>query len=209
MEQKTYEFTAKIIAEPDSGGAYVEIPFDVKAAFGKSRVSVHATFDGEPYDGQIVKMGTPCHILGLRKDIRAKIGKQPGDSVGVTVTERVKPAAAPSADPIGEYIASEAPEIQPLLRQVRETIRAAAPEATEKIAWNMPTFWQGENLIHFVANKRHIGIYPGGEAVGVFAERLTGYKTSKGAIQFPLDRPIDYELIADIVRWRLGQRPVL
>ncbi|MDR3119971.1 MAG: DUF1801 domain-containing protein [Clostridiales bacterium] len=99
--------------------------------------------------------------------------------------------------------------MQPLLRQVRETIRAAAPEATEKIAWNMPTFWQGENLIHFVANKRHIGIYPGGEAVGVFAERLTGYKTSKGAIQFPLDRPIDYELIADIVRWRLGQRPVL
>ena len=75
----------------------------------------------------------------------------------------------------------------------------------EKISWNMPTFWQKENLIHFAANKKHIGIYPGGEAVGAYAERLTGYKTSKGAIQFPLNKAIDYELIADIVRWRLSQ----
>jgi hypothetical protein len=72
---KTYTFTAEIIAESDHGGAYIEIPLDVKAEFSKSRVSVHATFDGEPYDGQIVKMETPCHIIGVRKDIRAKIGK--------------------------------------------------------------------------------------------------------------------------------------
>jgi len=69
----------------------------------------------------------------------------------------------------------------------------------------MPTFWQGENLVHFAAFKNHIGIYPGGEAVGVFSERLSGYKTSKGAIQFPLNKPIDHELIADIVRWRVEQ----
>ena len=69
-------------------GAYVEIPFDVRAEFGRERVLVHATFDGEPYDGQVVKMGTPCHIIGLRKDIRAKIGKQPGNSVRVTLKER-------------------------------------------------------------------------------------------------------------------------
>ena len=56
-------------------GAYVEVPFDVKAEFGKGRVLVHATFDGEPYNGQVVKMGTPCHIIGLRKDIRAIITK--------------------------------------------------------------------------------------------------------------------------------------
>jgi len=67
----------------------------------------------------------------------------------------------------------------------------------------MPTFWQGENLVHFAAFRKHIGLYPGGEAVGAFAQRLEGYKTSKGAIQFPLDRPIDHTLIADIVRWRL------
>jgi uncharacterized protein YdhG (YjbR/CyaY superfamily) len=64
----------------------------------------------------------------------------------------------------------------------------------------MPTFWQGENLIHFAAFKKHIGLYPGGEAIAVFAERLPGYKTSKGAIQLLLAKPIDYELIADIVR---------
>jgi uncharacterized protein YdhG (YjbR/CyaY superfamily) len=203
MNDKTYTFTTEIVAEPDHGGAYIEIPLDVKAEFGKSRVSVHATFDGEPYDGQIVKMGTEGHILGVRRDIRAKISKQPGDSVNVTVAERVKPTAVPTDDPIGDYIATESPDVQPLLQQIRETIRTAAPEATEKISWSMPTFWQGENLIHFVANKRHIGIYPGGEAVAMFAERLTGYKTSKGAIQFPLNKPIDYELIADIVRWRL------
>ncbi|MDR1563337.1 MAG: DUF1801 domain-containing protein [Oscillospiraceae bacterium] len=96
--------------------------------------------------------------------------------------------------------------MQPLLQQIREAIHAAAPDAIEKMSWQMPTFWQGENLIHFAANKKHIGIYPGGEAVGVFAERLTGYKTSKGAIQLPLEKPIDYALIADIVRWRLKNR---
>jgi uncharacterized protein YdhG (YjbR/CyaY superfamily) len=105
---------------------------------------------------------------------------------------------------INEYIAEQSAEVQPLLQKIRETIRTAAPDAAEKISWNMPTFWQKENLIHFAANKKHIGIYPGGEAVGVFAERLVGYKTSKGAIQFPLNKPIDYELIADIVRWRLS-----
>jgi len=104
---------------------------------------------------------------------------------------------------IDEYIAAQAEEVRPLLQSIRETILAAAPEATEKISWQMPTFWQGENLIHFAAFKKHIGIYPGGEAVGVFAERLTGYKTSKGAIQFPLGKPIDHELISDIVQWRL------
>ena len=88
MNPKAYEFDAVIIKEPDHGGAYVEIPFDVNTEFGKSRVPVHATFDGEPYDGSLVKMGTDCHILGVRKDIRAKIGKQPGDLVHVTLRKR-------------------------------------------------------------------------------------------------------------------------
>lgn len=85
---KIYEFEAEIKKVPDIDGAYVEIPFDVKAEFGKGRVSVHATFDGEPYDGSLVRMKTPCHIIGIRKEIRAKIGKQPGDRVKVTIQER-------------------------------------------------------------------------------------------------------------------------
>jgi len=83
--RKTYEFDAVIIKNPDMDAAYIEIPFDVKEVFGKGRVPVRATFDGEPYDGQLVRMGTPCHIIGIRKDIRAKIGKQPGDTVHVTI----------------------------------------------------------------------------------------------------------------------------
>ncbi len=104
---------------------------------------------------------------------------------------------------IDEYIAAQPEDVRPLLQSIRGTIRAAAPEAIEKIAWRMPTFWQGENLIHFAAFKKHIGLYPGGEATAAFADRLTGYKTSKGAIQLPFGKPIDYKLIADIVRWRL------
>ena len=86
--QETYEFDATIIQVPGTHGAYVEVPLDVRAVFGKGRVLVQATLDGEPYDGQVVRMKTPCHILGVRKDIRNKIGKQPGDTIHVTLRER-------------------------------------------------------------------------------------------------------------------------
>lgn len=86
---KLYEFEAEIKKVPDIDGAYIEVPFDVKAEFGKGRVPVTATFDGVVYEGSLVKMKTPCHVLGIRKDIREKIGKQPGDTVNVTIKERV------------------------------------------------------------------------------------------------------------------------
>lgn len=82
------EFDAVIIQNGTMDAGYVEVPFDIKALFGKGRVAVHATFDGEPYDGQVVRMGTPCHIIGVRKDIRQKIGKSFGDTVHVTLCER-------------------------------------------------------------------------------------------------------------------------
>jgi len=78
MNTKMYAFDAVIIKEPDHGGAYVEIPFDVKSEFGKSRVPVHATFDGVAYEGYLVRMGTECHILGIRKDIRRKSASNRG-----------------------------------------------------------------------------------------------------------------------------------
>lgn len=86
---KTYEFEAEIKKVPDIDGAYIEIPFDVKAEFGKGRVPVTATFDGVEYNGSLVRMKTPCHIIGIRKDIRKKIGKQPGDIIKVTIMERI------------------------------------------------------------------------------------------------------------------------
>lgn len=88
MNTEVYEFDAVIKKVPEIDGAYVEIPFDVKEVYGKGRVKVHASFDGAPYDGSLVRMKTPCHIIGIRKDIRAAIKKQPGDTVHVTVTER-------------------------------------------------------------------------------------------------------------------------
>jgi hypothetical protein len=93
MSQK-FEFEAVIIKVPDIDGAYVEIPFDVKATFGRGRVPVHATFDGFSYQGSVVNMGVKnndgsvCYIIGIRKDIRQQIGKQAGDTVLVTIEER-------------------------------------------------------------------------------------------------------------------------
>lgn len=89
MERKIYTFQAVIEKVPDIDGAYVHFPFDVKKEFGKGRVKIHATFDGVPYDGSLVRMKTPGHIIGLRKDIRRQIGKQPGDTVEVTIQERI------------------------------------------------------------------------------------------------------------------------
>ena len=88
MNEKIYEFDAIIKKVPDIDGAYIEFPFDVKKEFGKGRVPVDATFDGVEYAGSLIKMKTECHILGIRKDIRAKINKQPGSTVRVTVKER-------------------------------------------------------------------------------------------------------------------------
>ena len=88
MNEKEYAFDAVIQKVTDIDGAYVQIPIDVTAEFGKGRVKVHATFDGVPYDGLITRMGTPGPILGIRKEIRRRIGKEPGDWVAVTVRER-------------------------------------------------------------------------------------------------------------------------
>lgn len=94
MEIGAYEFEAVIQKVPDQDGAYVKIPYDIREEFGKGRLKVHATFDGEAYDGSIVNMGMKnedgsiCYILGILKDIRARIAKQPGDSVLVTFSVR-------------------------------------------------------------------------------------------------------------------------
>ena len=107
-------------------------------------------------------------------------------------------------DEIDAYIAAQPGDVRPMLNEIRATIRAAARDAIEKISWRMPTFWQGKNLIHFAAFKHHIGLYPGAEAIDALADRLAGYRTSKGAIQLPLDKPVDRQLISDLVSWNLA-----
>ena len=88
MNEKLYEFDAVIKKVPDLDGAYIEFPYDVRKEFGKGRVKVIASFDGVPYEGSLVVMKTPCLIIGIRKDIRQQINKQPGDTVHVTIRER-------------------------------------------------------------------------------------------------------------------------
>lgn len=102
---------------------------------------------------------------------------------------------------IEEYIAAQPEKIQPYLVMVRTAIQKAIPEAQERISWSMPTYWKGHNIIHFAAHKNHIGIYAGVQAVINFQDRLTDYKTSKGAIQFPYSKEIPVELIAEIAKW--------
>ena len=141
--KKVLKFDAVLIKNPDMDAAYVEVPFDIKAIFGKSRLPVHATFDGEPYDGQVVKMGTPCHIIGVRKDIRTKIGKQPGDMVHVTLEER---------------------------------------------------------------EKRHLGFHPSPSAIEAFKDSFADYKYSKGTLQLPYDKPMPYELLRQMIMFRVQEQ---
>ncbi|MBQ9823664.1 MAG: DUF1905 domain-containing protein [Solobacterium sp.] len=88
MSNQVLSFDAVILKADDMDAAYVEVPYDIHALFGKKRLKVHASFDGEPYAGLVLKMGTPCWIIGIRKDIRKKINKQPGDTVRVTLAAR-------------------------------------------------------------------------------------------------------------------------
>ncbi|WP_125572260.1 iron chaperone [Lacticaseibacillus songhuajiangensis] len=105
---------------------------------------------------------------------------------------------------IDDYIAAAAPAKQERLRAVYATLRAELPDATEKISYGMPTFWQGHNLIHFAAFKAHIGIYPGADGMAHFAQEVAAYPHSKGALQLPDDRELPLELVAAMARYRLA-----
>lgn len=95
---------------------------------------------------------------------------------------------------------------QLLLKEIHNIIKEAAPEASEIISWDMPTFYQNGNLVHYAMCKTHIGFYPTPNGVSNFSDRLTEYKCSKGCIQFPLSKPLPKELIQDIVRFRVKEQ---
>ena len=102
---------------------------------------------------------------------------------------------------IDEYIEAQDEAVQPRLREIREVIRSAIPEAQERLSWSMPTFWRGRNILHFAASKKHLGLYPGGEATTVFADALKDYDVSKGTVRIPWDRALPVELVQRIARW--------
>jgi uncharacterized protein YdhG (YjbR/CyaY superfamily) len=116
----------------------------------------------------------------------------------------MKPADA-SSETIDGYIAGSPPHVQDLLAQVRATIREAAPDAQEMIKYRIPTFFLHENLVHFAAFKHHIGFYPTSSGISNFEDELSSYERTKGAVRFPLDRPMPLRLIRKIVKFRVKE----
>lgn len=106
---------------------------------------------------------------------------------------------------IDEYILNFPPEVQEILRNFRRVIKEAAPEAEERMSWQMPTFYLHGNLVHFAAHKNHIGFYPAPSGIENFKDELSEYKGAKGSVQFPLKKPMPYELISRIVKFRAAE----
>jgi uncharacterized protein YdhG (YjbR/CyaY superfamily) len=210
MPEKIHTFDAIIKKAPDMDAAYIEIPFDVKEAFGKSRVPVHATFDDAPYDGSIVKMGTPMHILGIRKDIRKAISKQPGDTVRVTLQARTP--APPKITTVDAYIAGFDGTVKTRLEKLRQAILAVSPQLQEKIAWGMPSYQCGKYIVHFAAQKQYIGLHIAPATIRAFAAALTAYKVSgstMGTVRFLYQEPLPYALVQEMVAYSIEKELTL
>jgi uncharacterized protein YdhG (YjbR/CyaY superfamily) len=106
---------------------------------------------------------------------------------------------------IDEYILQFPPEVQEILNTLREVIKETAPGAEEKISYQMPTFALNGNLVHFAAYKKHIGFYPTASGIAAFKNELSAYNGAKGSVQFPIEKPLPYELISEIVKYRVAE----
>lgn len=109
------------------------------------------------------------------------------------------------AQTIDEYISRFPDDVQAILQRIRQTIHETAPEATEAISYQMPTFKLHGNLVHFAAFKNHIGFYPVPSGIEAFQDELSAYVQGKGSVQFPLNQPMPYDLISRIVKYRVGE----
>jgi uncharacterized protein YdhG (YjbR/CyaY superfamily) len=110
---------------------------------------------------------------------------------------------------IDAYISQFSPEVQEILREIRKVIKEAAPNAQETISYQMPTFVLFGNLVHFAAYKNHIGFYPTPSGIDAFKNELAGYKGAKGSVQFPIEKPMPYELIREMVKVRVEENIML
>ncbi len=109
-------------------------------------------------------------------------------------------------DSIDSYINSFPADTQKILQEIRQTIREAAPEASEAIKYAIPTFVLNGNLVHFAAFKNHIGFYPTPSGTDAFADELSAFKSGKGSVQVPLGQPMPLDLIKRIVQYRMKQQ---
>jgi uncharacterized protein YdhG (YjbR/CyaY superfamily) len=114
-------------------------------------------------------------------------------------------SSQPQPTTIDDYIAAYPEDIQARLRAMRETIRAAAPAAQEKISYGMPTFVYNGALVYFGVSKNHIGFYPTPNGIEAFQEELAPYKSGKGSAQFPHDQPLPLDLVTKITQYRMAE----
>ena len=111
-----------------------------------------------------------------------------------------------AAGSVDQHIADAPPEARPMLEELRALIKAVAPDATERISYGIPTFdLAGKHLVHFAGYAKHVGFYPTGSGIEAFKEELAAYPTSKGTVQFPLDRPLPVDLVRRIVEFRVRE----
>lgn len=110
-----------------------------------------------------------------------------------------------AVETIDDFIAAYPSPVQKKLKQMRDTIRKAAPDATEAIKYGIPTFVLNGNLVHFAGYENHIGFYPAPSAIVEFKKELSGFETAKGSVRFPLDKPLPLSLVAQIVRFRVAE----
>lgn len=103
---------------------------------------------------------------------------------------------------VDEYILQFSSEVQEILQALRKLVKDTVPEAEEKISYQMPTYYLNGNLVHFAAYKNHIGFYPTPSGIEAFKDELSNYKGAKGSVQFPIDKPMPFDLIRKIVEFR-------
>ena len=154
--------------------------------------------------------GTPYDAGIAHTDVKDKVGKEPMQKMwkcskcGRTFKkENQSHYCGEAPKTVDEYILAQDEDIRGQLQSVRQVLISRLPGATEKISWSMPTYWKDHNIIHFAAQKKHIGLYPGPEAVEYFSDRLdqAGLKYSKGSIRIPYSKELPLELIAEIADW--------
>jgi uncharacterized protein YdhG (YjbR/CyaY superfamily) len=116
----------------------------------------------------------------------------------------MSPGSSPTT--VDEYIAGFPKDVQKILKAVRAVVSVAAPDAQERIAYQMPTYTMGKNLAHFAAFKNHIGFYPTPNGISSFEKQLSKYKRGKGSVQFPIDKPMPLALIKRMVEYRVKEQ---
>jgi uncharacterized protein YdhG (YjbR/CyaY superfamily)/predicted GIY-YIG superfamily endonuclease len=173
--------------------------------YTRSRLPVVLRYN-EAFDTKSEAMRRECAIKKLSRS--EKLAMIDNNSLHTENKDKSTKDQKDVAHSIDDYIAQFPADVQNKLNELRCVINKAAPNAAEKISYGMPTFYLHKNLVHFAAFKKHIGFYPSPSGIEAFKDELSIYKTSKGTVQFPLDKPLPLDLITRIVEFRVAENQI-